>query len=403
MNPQLQVAVDVGGIRHRVAIGLSEGRLLEEFDITHDGPGLVEFFVRVERQQRQWGRPVAVAMEGYNGYARPLDQRVLRQGYRLFNVNNLKLARYKEIFPAPAKSDAIDARKMLELFALSEQLPVARGVLQEVAAVPRANAELKILTRRRRQLVNDRKRLSARLQADLQAVCPGLLAITGQVTNAWFLNLLTCRPGLTQLQGLRAASLRALVGIGPVYAAKVRQWQRSATFADTAALVGPMLVQDAKQLRALGDQIHALEQAIDALSATSMIARRADSLPGFGRITAAELAGEIGTLARFRHEAGLALYAGMAPLEDSSGTHTGSRAPRQVNARLKAALMIATVRHMACVPQSQTFYDNKRAQGKTHPQAVRALGRHLIRVLWSMLTHDRDYQPGEHLTHPLTK
>ena len=47
-------------------------------------------------------------MEGFNGWARPLDTQILIRGWRLFNVNNLKLARFKEIFPGPAKSDPID-------------------------------------------------------------------------------------------------------------------------------------------------------------------------------------------------------------------------------------------------------------------------------------------------------
>jgi hypothetical protein len=65
-------------------------------------------------------------MEGYNGYARPLDS-VVRQGgaYRLYNINNLKLARFKEIFPGAAKKARIDARKGLELFQLSDHLPLA--------------------------------------------------------------------------------------------------------------------------------------------------------------------------------------------------------------------------------------------------------------------------------------
>lgn len=64
-----------------------------------------------------------VAMESYNGWARPLDTLVRSHGYRLFNINNLKLARFKEIFPAAAKSDRIDARKGLELFQLCDHLP----------------------------------------------------------------------------------------------------------------------------------------------------------------------------------------------------------------------------------------------------------------------------------------
>jgi hypothetical protein len=111
MNPELRVAVDVGFERHRVAVGLADGGLIDEFDITHDAAGLSLFFARVGRHERERALPVAVAMEGYNGYTRPLDRQILAQGYRLFNVNNLKLARYKEIFPSPAKTDAIDARR----------------------------------------------------------------------------------------------------------------------------------------------------------------------------------------------------------------------------------------------------------------------------------------------------
>ena len=145
MNPELRVAVDVGVSRHRVAVGLSEGVLLEEFEIGHDTAGLAEFFARVGRHERRLHAQVAVAMEGYNGHARPLDQQVLARGYRLFNVNNLKLARYKEIFPGPAKSDPIDTRKIFELFALKDKLPLAREVLQEVAPVAPVDAQLKAL------------------------------------------------------------------------------------------------------------------------------------------------------------------------------------------------------------------------------------------------------------------
>ena len=53
-------------------------------------------------------------MEGYNGYARPLDSMVLARGWQLYNINNLKLARFKEIFPGAAKTDVIDARRGLE-------------------------------------------------------------------------------------------------------------------------------------------------------------------------------------------------------------------------------------------------------------------------------------------------
>ena len=62
-------------------------------------------------------------MEGEGGHARPLDRMILEKGYNLYNVNNLKLARFREIFPDPAKTDSLDVRKILELFHLKDHLP----------------------------------------------------------------------------------------------------------------------------------------------------------------------------------------------------------------------------------------------------------------------------------------
>ena len=124
----------------------------------------------------------------------------------------------------------------------------------------------------------------------------------------------------------------------------------------------------------------------------SSIAGRLASIPGYGSICTAELAGEIGTIERFRKEASLALYLGMATLDRSSGKVRGSKPPKHVNVRAKAAMMIAVDRHRKLVPQSQRYYERKRAEGKKHNQAIRALGRHLCRVIFKMLTQNRPYR-----------
>ena len=208
----IQVAIDVGSENHWVGIGVSEGEVLEEFEVEHTQRGFENFFRRVERHRRRLKRPVEVAMEGYNGWARPLDTQIQQRGYRLLNVNNLKLARYKEIFPGPAKNEQIDARKMLELFQLQRSLPLAKEVLQEVGERPTENLKLKRLTRRRRQLVQEKVGLVSRLHSDLQAVCPELASITGALTNLWFLRFLTCRKDLRQLSRIHLSSVLKIQG-----------------------------------------------------------------------------------------------------------------------------------------------------------------------------------------------
>ena len=307
MNPHLCVGIDVGCKSHRVGIARPNGLILDEFDISHTDVGFQEFFRRVEHQSRELSLPVAVAMEGFNGYARPLDRLVQEKGYRLFNVNNLKLARFKEVFPGAAKTDPIDTRKILELFHLKDQLPLAKNALQEVMAVPVVNEKLKRLSRRRRHLVDEKIRVLNRMQADLQSVCPELLAATHDAGNLWFLRFLACRDDLRKLARLHRTSIDKISGVGRKYAQHIHAWQAKATFSSEVEYVGPMIVEDARRILELLHQIRQLDEAMAGLADQSEIASRVSTIPGFGKTTIAELAGEIGTMSRFNSEASLAL------------------------------------------------------------------------------------------------
>lgn len=385
---ELRVSLDVGARQHHVAIGLSSGAVLEEFAIAHQPEGFAHLFARIETHHQHYPGPVAVAMEGYNGYARPLDRLIQVRGYRLYNVNNLKLARFKEIFPGAAKTDRLDARKGLELFQLREHLPLAKAVLQEVGAIPVANERLK----RRRRLVNERVRVVNTLHADLQAVCPGLIAITREVSNQWFLHFLVSADTLPQLTRLRKATLLQIPSVGRAYARIIQDWQPRAQWSPEVEWVGAMIQEDAQRVLALDAQIAALETTMHQVARESTIATTVASIPGFGPICTAALAGEIGTVTRFQQESSLALYLGMATLDNSSGTRHGSKPPKQVNVRAKAAMMIAVDRHRKSVPESQRYYAKKRRAGKSHNQAIRALGRHLCRIMYTRLKTERPYE-----------
>ena len=389
---EIRECMDIGSKCHRVAIGLSDGRLLDEFDIHHTAPGIDDFFKTLKRYEKQYQLPLSIAMEAYNGHARPIDQYALAKGYRVLNVNNNKLAHFKKIFPGAAKSDSIDTQKMFELFTLSDHLPIAKNVLQEIHVAPEVNNKLKRLTRRRASLVQEKVSTTNRLYSDLQAVSPGLLSMTKQIDNRWFLNFITARDELSKLKGMHDTSLLALKGVGLGYAAQIKAWQKVAAFSQDVEWVGEMIIQDAQRIIELKDEIKRLEQHIESLLPESAIAKRIQTINGFGFRSAAVLAGEIGTLARFASEASLALYVGMAVLENSSGTSTGTKRSIHVNKHCKSAMMAGMFSHVKICPESKKYYDRKRAEGKKHNQALRCIGRHMVRVIWSMLKKERDYE-----------
>jgi transposase len=389
---EIRVCLDIGCYEHHVSVGLSTGEFLEGFTIAHEKEGFNQFFREISKHEDRLNLPVSVAMEGFNGHARPLDQLINKSDYRLFNVNNLKLRRYKEIFPSPGKTDAIDSRKGLELFQLKDHLPLAGDVLQEVSPTPKVHQKLKRLTRRRGQLVSEKVRYLGRLQSDLQAISPGLLTITGAIDNLWFLRLITSVNAIEKLKTKRASSLLKIPGIGQVYLKKIVDWQAQGYFSEEAIWVGSMVIEDAEHVLSLVERIKQLQTEIGVCNSESEMAPWIESIPGFGVISSGVLAGEIGNIERFEKEASLSMYMGMSALDNSSGLYKGSKTPKQVNQRIKRAMMTAVDRHRCHVAESQKYYDKKRAEGKKHNQAIRSLGRHLARVIFKMLKENRVYE-----------
>jgi transposase len=393
MEPQeIRICMDVGSHQHRVLIGLRNGDILEEFDLAHTPSSIKQFFQKTENYKIKYSAKVVFAMEGFNGHARPIDKFALIRGYRLLNVNNNKLAKFKEIFPGPAKSDKIDTRKIFELLTLCDYVPAAKRVLNEVGQTCIVNEKLKRLTRRRLSLVEEKIRASNRLHSDLNATAPALVNITKDVCNLWFLNFLTARDDLRKLARLKQSSLLKIKGVGKRYVAEIKQWQKDASFAPDIDWVNPMIISDAKRLLNLKREIEQLDKEIEIIVEQSDMAKRIKTITGFGPICAGTLAGEIGTIERFNSESSLGLYLGMTSLDNQSGQYNGSKKANHINIHAKRAMMIAVARHIDYVEQSKAYYNKKRAEGKKHNQSVRALGRHLTRVIWSMLIKERDYE-----------
>jgi hypothetical protein len=63
---ELRVAMDIGSKKHQVGIGGADGRVLEEFEITHDKDGFARFFNRVEAVAQRLNLPVVAGAIKYS-------------------------------------------------------------------------------------------------------------------------------------------------------------------------------------------------------------------------------------------------------------------------------------------------------------------------------------------------
>ena len=72
LDSQIRVGIDVDCKAHRAGIADPRASILKEFDVSHTDAGFQDFFRRIEHHKQGVDLSVAVAMEGFNGYARPL-------------------------------------------------------------------------------------------------------------------------------------------------------------------------------------------------------------------------------------------------------------------------------------------------------------------------------------------
>ena len=120
------------------------------------------------------------------------------------------------------------------------------------------------------------------------------------------------------------------------------------------------------------------------------------SLPGLGVVLGARVLGEFGddpnryTSAKCRKN-----YAGTSPLTVASGKKRAVLARHVRNRRLYDALDQWAFCAISSSPGARAFYDQHRAAGDNHHQALRALGNRLVGLLHGCLRHRTPY--NEHI------
>jgi transposase len=109
------------------------------------------------------------------------------------------------------------------------------------------------------------------------------------------------------------------------------------------------------------------------------------SLPGMGPRLGAEFLVAAGNVASFSSADHLAAYAGLIPVARDSGKRTGNLRRMQGGNKVLKRVFYQSAFASLRSPESRTFYDRKRREGKRHHQAVIALARRRVNVLWAML------------------
>ena len=273
-----------------------------------------------------------------------LERLLLEAGERVLRVPPKLMASQRKAVRSFGKSDAIDALAVARAAIREPDLPEAR--------LEGPERELRLLSDFRDDLVQEGTRYQRRLRWHLHEIDPDLAPPARGMAA----------PRNLQRVGRRLARM------------------------EQAPLVR-ICRELIRRIRELAKRVGELNRELAAL-----VARQQPELleiPGCGVITAARILAEVAGIDRFASEARLASYAGVAPLDASSGRQQRHRLNRTGNRQLNRALYTIALTQIRIHPPARDYFARRLTEGKTRREALRALKRQLIRTIYRVLASSR--------------
>jgi len=313
-------------------------------------------------------------------------------GYRVFAVNPLAVARYRDRHHVSgAKSDASDAKLLADL------VRTDRHNHRLIAGdSPQAEA-IKVLARAHQSLIWTRNRHTNALRNALREYYPAALEAFEDLAHGDALGVLHRAPTPTLGAHLDVAAIQSALKRGGRkrnIAARAREIRATLR---TEQLSAPAPVADAFGattratvgiLTELNRQIGELETSLAAHFETHPDADIYRSLPGLGVVLGARVLGEFGDDPnRYTDTKSRKNYAGTSPLTIASGKKRAVLARHIRNRRLYDAIDHWAFTALTKSPGARALYDQHRAAGDLHHQALRALGNRLVGILHGCLRH----------------
>jgi transposase len=284
------------------------------------------------------------------------------------------------------KTDAKDTGIIADQARMRRDLAPARGG-DEIAV------ELRMLAAHRADLVADRTRTINRLRATLLEYFPGLEAAFDYAQRKAAVLLLTeyqtpdqlRRAGISRVTAkLRKTGARQPEQIAQVAVDAAHAQHTVVPGQDAAAMIVKRLANEVLRLR---EEVEEVESQLETRFRRHRHAESLLSIPGFGPLLAAEfIAFTGGTLATFESADRLAGIAGVAPVPRDSGRISGNlHRPKRYSRRLLRVCYLSAEVAARHHPESRAYYERKRREGKNHKQAILALARRRINVIWALL------------------
>jgi transposase len=379
--------IDIGKTHHWVCVVDPEGGQILSVKIGNDEAEIIAFVARVQglAQHVSWAVDIIGAPSAL------LLTLLAQAGQSVRYASGRMIAAMSAAFAGEGKTDAKDA------YVIAQTARMRRD-LTAIDAESDLVRNLSMLTAHRADLIADRVRMINRLRDLMTSVFPGLERAFDYSAHKGALVLLSGYASPERIRRLGQTRLTSwLNSRGVRNAAGVAARAVAAAQAQTVVLPGQdlaasILSELAGAILGLDERVKSLDAQISATFNQHPQATVIQSMPGFGPFLGATLLVGAGDLRAFPSAGHLAAAAGLVPVPNDSGRRIGNlHRPRRYSRILRHVFYLSAQTSMMRDGPNRDFYLKKRAQGRTHSQAVIALARRRIDILWALLRDNRPW------------
>jgi transposase len=383
--------IDWADDHHDVVVLDDTGRQIASRRVAHTAAGLAELTTTLSQIGGATTKDqLACIVETNHGL---LITALLEAGFAVYPVNPKTVDRRRNA--AGVKTDQIDAY----LLAKTGRSDLAD--LRRLTPDSPLIQELKALTRDQDGLIQSQTRLVNQLTACLKAYYPVALTLFGKLHQQSTLAFLRAYPTPDAarsaseddlVQTLKAAGHTRARQIAPTLWHALQQPQLQADVVTTRTKTRLMLALLA-QLQPVMEQIAAYDGEIEGLFLSHADSALFASLPRAGKRLAPRLLAEIGEdRSRYADAAGLQALAGTAPVLFQSGNYAKAHRRTACLKPLRNAMQHFAWQSTLEESWARAYYQRKRAEGKSHSVAVRALANSWLRIIYALWRDRTPYQ-----------
>ncbi len=383
--------IDWADDHHDVVVLDDSSRQIASRRVAHTAAGLAELTTTLSQICGTTAKDqLACIVETNRGL---LITALLEAGFAVYPVNPKTVDRRRNA--AGVKTDQIDAYLLAK---------VGRSDLADLRRLRPDSPliqELKALTRDQDGLIQSQTRLVNQLTACLKAYYPVALTLFGKLHQKSTLAFLRAYPTPDAarsasmddlIQTLKAAGHTRASQIAPTLWHTLQQPQLQADVVTTRTKTRLMLALLA-QLQPVMEQIAAYDEEIEHLFLSHADSVLFASLPRAGKRLAPRLLAEIGEdRTRYADAAGLQALAGTAPVLFQSGNYAKAHRRIACLKPLRNAMQHFAWQSTLEEAWALTYYQRKRAEGKSHSVAVRALANSWLRIIYALWRDRTPYQ-----------